>query len=232
MLTFEELRSRLLESLRARVRNGEITERRLARVTGISQPHIHNLLKGVRALTPELGDQILSSLQMSLDDFLAGPLPVRRESQAQKPEPYRYINMLNGLIGPSHPWPSQVSVAEKVKFTDPRAVQLVNPVAARAADDARMKGVFSMNDVAVLDQSLDARNEVDPDALYLIREGNCGLIRRSRITSTALYVFAEDCRHRSSTWQRIRLSAIPITQTLKARVLFPNLDDHWDAGVA
>jgi hypothetical protein len=32
--------------LRERVMNGEISERRLAQLTGISQPHMHNVLKG------------------------------------------------------------------------------------------------------------------------------------------------------------------------------------------
>ena len=41
--------------LRTRIQNGELTERSLARLTGISQPHIHNVLKGAKILSPELG---------------------------------------------------------------------------------------------------------------------------------------------------------------------------------
>src|SRR4051794_2340676 len=109
MLTFEELRNKLLENLRARVRNGEVTERRLGRITGISQPHVHNLLKGVRTLTPELGDQILKSLQLSLWDFLDERINPARETTPHVPEARRFIGMLDGLMGPSHPWPTQVS---------------------------------------------------------------------------------------------------------------------------
>lgn len=232
MLTFEELRNKLLENLRARVRNGEVTERRLARLTGISQPHVHNLLKGVRTLSPDLGDQILKSLQMSLADFVEGPTLPGRESQPHVVDTGRYINMLDGFIGPSHPWPTQISSAERFLLEDARAMRLVNPVAARAAEDVRMGPLFSVNDIAVLDQSLEARCEVDPDALYLVKDGNSGLIRRARMTATALYVFPEDCRARASAWQRLPLSSVPIQQTIRARVLFPADEDQWDARVA
>ena len=68
--TFATLQQRLLEQLRHRIRNGELTERSLARLTGISQPHVHNVLKGIRTLSPELVDVILSHLRLSVLDLL------------------------------------------------------------------------------------------------------------------------------------------------------------------
>lgn len=233
MLTFEELRTRLVEDLRSRVRNGEITERRLARVTGISQPHVHNLLKGIRALTPDLGDQILKALHISLSDFLEsqGGAATATESQ-QANATCRYINVLDGVIGPSHPWPSQINTTARLKLTDPATIHLMNPVAACVGEDVRMAGVFSKNDMAVLDQSVEARSGVDPDGLYLLKAGACGVIRRCRLSSLALYVFAEDCQSRPGAWQRIPLSAVPLPKTLRARVIFPTVSDHWDTLVA
>ncbi len=68
---FETLQERLLKSVRWRVENGELTERRLAGIVGISQPHMHNILKGARSLSPETADRILRALEMSvLDLFL------------------------------------------------------------------------------------------------------------------------------------------------------------------
>lgn len=49
----------LIRHLRGRLYNGELTERSLARVTGISQPHLHNVLKGKRLLSIPKLDQIL-----------------------------------------------------------------------------------------------------------------------------------------------------------------------------
>ena len=68
-MTFEEAQLRLLALVRDRIRNGELTERGFARLIGISQPHAHNVLKGVRNLSPEFLDAILKLLQLSLLDL-------------------------------------------------------------------------------------------------------------------------------------------------------------------
>ena len=51
-MDFRELQIRLVAVLKSRLKNGELSERRMAHLTGISQPHIHNVLKGVRILSP------------------------------------------------------------------------------------------------------------------------------------------------------------------------------------
>ena len=65
-MTFHDLQERLLEELRQRVRSGAATERGLARHTGISQPHLHNVLKGKRMLSLERADSVLHSLQIDI----------------------------------------------------------------------------------------------------------------------------------------------------------------------
>jgi transcriptional regulator with XRE-family HTH domain len=69
-MDFLELESRFLDHLRHRVRSGELTERRLARITGISQPHIHNVLRGKRSLSLETADVILHVLRLDLVELL------------------------------------------------------------------------------------------------------------------------------------------------------------------
>ena len=69
-MNFADLNLRLTGYLRERIRSGDLTERGLARATGISQPHIHNVLKGKRALSGELADEILRRLHLDLKDFL------------------------------------------------------------------------------------------------------------------------------------------------------------------
>ena len=69
-MTFHDLQQRLIEDLRQRVRSGEVTERSLARVTGVSQPHMHNVLKGIRLLSVDTADQILRNLDMDLLDLI------------------------------------------------------------------------------------------------------------------------------------------------------------------
>jgi predicted transcriptional regulator len=69
-VTFQELRRKLVANLRDRVRNGQATERGLARTTGVSQPHMHHVLKGKRLLSLETADRILDGLQMDVLDLV------------------------------------------------------------------------------------------------------------------------------------------------------------------
>lgn len=71
-MTFGELRRRFIAHLRLRIHNGELTERGLARLTGISQPHVHNVVNGHRTLSPQLADVILARLNFDLLDLI-GP---------------------------------------------------------------------------------------------------------------------------------------------------------------
>ena len=67
---FESLQQRLIKHVHGLVQRGELTERGLARRTGISQPHLHNMLKGARALSPPMADLILRQLRMTVLDLL------------------------------------------------------------------------------------------------------------------------------------------------------------------
>lgn len=67
---FCDLLEALRENVRRRIRNGELTERGLARIAGISQPHLHHMLKGARGLSAEKADILLSCLKLSVLDLL------------------------------------------------------------------------------------------------------------------------------------------------------------------
>lgn len=70
VLGFEQMQARLTAYLREQVRCGSLTERGLGRLTGISQPHVHNVLKGKRFFSAEAADLILTELGMDLLDLL------------------------------------------------------------------------------------------------------------------------------------------------------------------
>jgi len=69
-MDFRELQQRLVARLRARIHSGELTERGLARMGGISQPHLHNVLKGKRLLSADMADEIMHRLHMDLLDLI------------------------------------------------------------------------------------------------------------------------------------------------------------------
>jgi plasmid maintenance system antidote protein VapI len=68
-MTFQEGQQRLLAYVRTRIQNGELTERGLARLLGISQPHIHNVLNGSRKLSAASCDSMLRYFQISVLDL-------------------------------------------------------------------------------------------------------------------------------------------------------------------
>jgi transcriptional regulator with XRE-family HTH domain len=70
MATFAQLTLRLLDQLRWRIRCGEFTERSLARRAGLSQPHLHNVLKGERALSGPAADRLLAAAGITALDLL------------------------------------------------------------------------------------------------------------------------------------------------------------------
>ena len=70
-VTFEVLRTRLVQLVKLRINNGEFTERGLSRILGISQSQTHNVLKGARRLQMQLADRILTKLGLSAVDLLS-----------------------------------------------------------------------------------------------------------------------------------------------------------------
>jgi len=79
-LDFRQLHGRLVGQLQERVRSGAITERGLSRITGVSQPHIHNVLKGKRLLSLAMADGILRQLHLDVLDLIE-PHEIQERSQ-------------------------------------------------------------------------------------------------------------------------------------------------------
>jgi hypothetical protein len=69
-MNFQELHDCLAEQVASRVRNGELTERGLARRAGLSQPHLHNVLKGKRYFSLQSADLVLRELGISILDLV------------------------------------------------------------------------------------------------------------------------------------------------------------------
>lgn len=78
-MTFGDLQQQLIAMLREKVRNGELSERGLARLLGISQPHIHHVLQGKRGFSLETSDRILRNLRVDVRDL------VEREGRSRQP---------------------------------------------------------------------------------------------------------------------------------------------------
>jgi transcriptional regulator with XRE-family HTH domain len=221
-MDFRLLHTRLVSHVRYRVRNGEISERGLARLTGISQPHIHNVLKGVRLLSTDMADRIAHRLRIDLADLLtaseagAPPVPKAVSPDGRKPADAgacRPVAMLAGWIGQQHPYPQAVG-AELYPFPASDVDCLESPVAARLAPDPLRAAIYGGRGVVLMDRAEKVRREPDDEsyfALDLSGAGTVGLVRRAK---RHLYVRALH----GHAWQFIPLAERAAIDVIQGRV--------------
>ncbi len=69
MVGFDVLQRRLRDLVNERISNGEFTERGFARMLGISQPQVHNVLKGARKLSYPIADKMMARLEISAQEL-------------------------------------------------------------------------------------------------------------------------------------------------------------------
>jgi transcriptional regulator with XRE-family HTH domain len=214
---FRLLRMRTVSQVRARVRNGEISERGLARLTGISQPHIHNVLKGVRALSMEKADQILARLRIDLADLLI--VPEAGGGEPGKPAPAgcgecRPVAMLDGWIGREHPYPQEIG-RERYPFPAAEVDPLEFPVAARLAADPLRAPLLSGPGVVLLDRSEEVRRDPDEEGYFALDLSGGGTIGRVRRIRRRLYLWV--CL--AEEWKAIPLPERSSLDVIQGRVV-------------
>jgi transcriptional regulator with XRE-family HTH domain len=69
-MNFQELHRCLAVHIANQVRNGQLTERGLARRAGVSQSHLHNVLKGKRSFSLHSADLIMRELGLGVMDLM------------------------------------------------------------------------------------------------------------------------------------------------------------------
>lgn len=224
---FEDFRLLLLENLRRRVHNGEVTERGLAKFVGVSQPHMHNLLNGTRMLSPEMGDRILYHLRLSLLDLCEPGTFDRYVRGEGNSASYTYLPLLKGRAGPRHAWPAESEERQRVPVAASIVAGMWRPVVCRLAEDPSMHPLFTSADLAVLDQGHAARTQIAENRLYLIKKDNSGCIRYVRRSGPVFKLFTEQTRNRPEEWQQLSAHETGIGHVIRARVTLIGPEDQW-----
>jgi transcriptional regulator with XRE-family HTH domain len=178
-MLFQDFQQRLIENVRLRLRNGELTERGFARRLGVSQPHIHNVLKGVRILTPRLADLMLGQLGLSA-------LQLAESQEIGVAAAHVWLEALNlisvplagGRLGPTEPWPNLRAPTTFIPLSRAELPTLCEPVAVWIATEPGLEWGLNGRTLALLDVSEEARRDLIPGAWYAIRAGDHGLIRQ------------------------------------------------------
>ncbi len=188
---FREITARLLHYLNERVRRGELTERGLARLTGYSQPHIHNVLKGARILGMELADQVMGLLDIPLTSLLtqeelAGRAPPDVASGVPVP-------ILAGYLGGGSSYPRFSPSLERRSLPASLVSGLVSPVLVRAhVDEKFMWPLIWPRDLLLLDRSPRERRQPMFEGVYALSWAKKGHLTRCRRVGQALVVMVDD----------------------------------------
>ena len=213
-MDFQLLHTRLLALLRARVRNGEITERALARITGVSQPHLHNALKGARLLSTAMADQILARLRIDLVDLLTAPETLRSPYNGSlQSGACRTVTLLDGTIGPGYPYPQAIG-RSGYPFHQADVDPLQSPVAAWLAPDPCRPAAFNGAGVVLLDCSAGPRFDPHEDAYFALDLDGASTIGRVRRDGLGWCLWV----HQSATWQPIPHAPRSSLDLIKGRV--------------
>jgi transcriptional regulator with XRE-family HTH domain len=224
-LTFQDAQLRLLTYVRDRIHNGELTERGFARMIGMSQPHMHNVLKGARNLSIEVSDSILNIFHMSILDLesleeLEMNLKSRRPTESSFEVPF-----LDTPIGPGIPWPARIDPHQHfpTPFSTGTVLQgltLPGLVMARLAPDPEMVVTLAGYDIALLDTSERERVKPSPEGLYAV-ERNGGVALRYLRPGARRYYLVTDAELASpDRWEQVSISRKDLSGLIKARVLW------------
>ena len=212
-MTFQDAQLKLLAQVRDRIRNGELTERGFARLIGISQPHAHNVLKGVRKLSPEIFDSILKYFHLSLLDLVPSEelqVYLQRQRQARFPE----APFLSAPLGPGFPWPPGLNRRKRFPLPFPSATVPPNLVLANLAADPEMQVSLMDFDIALLDTSESLRERTVPDGLYVVDRGNEAIVRYVRPGARVYYLVSDATSDEPAQWERVT----GLNESLRARV--------------
>ncbi len=138
---FELLYARLSAHIQRKLRNGEATERGLARLTGVSQPHLHQVLKGAKYFSPEMADQVMERLQIDVWALLAEDAEGGWETAP----------LLEETLGPGRRFPDMHKWRGRMPFPRSDLGPVERPVAVRLAEDPDARHLFRAGDVALLE---------------------------------------------------------------------------------
>lgn len=222
---FERLLKRLVRRLVGQLTNGEYTERGLARILGISQPHLHHILAGKRALTPQVADTILAVLEWSPGELFSleelTQILLQRQSQTGgRP----LIPVLAGRIGPDSPFPDFHRISEWIPARTSFICQARKLFLAELEPDPALPVLFAGGTAGLLSTDEQLRLELSPAGWYVLQWGGAGYIRRLRREGDSLVLLGQEALIGTAGPREIPLAGRSLLAVIQARLLWAGPD--------
>jgi plasmid maintenance system antidote protein VapI len=224
-LRFERLEQRLLEVLRQKVTNGELTERGLARRIGVSQPHIHNVLKGLRTLSAPVADLILEELGMNVLDLakseeMAAAMKTRIPDESE----LIHIGIACGYISPLQPFPDLGGVEDWITLPASAVRDVRRPLLVGVEIDRSISHCFPDAEFTLLDLEESQRIRPQPGSWYAVRLDGIGLVRQIRREGKRLHLLGQESFFEENFPQFVELEEESVLQFIRARVRWVGRD--------
>jgi hypothetical protein len=211
-LYITEFCQRLVEMARERVHSGEVSERGLARRSTVSQPHLHNVLKGIRTLSPDAADRLMRAMGVTIPQVLWAGSGINTDE-------IRAVPILRSRIGPGT-MAAFEAFRGYVPFPARLVVPLVEPVAAYLAADLAMPTEYRAGDMVLLDLNEAIRTAVPALACWIVAESAGLRVRYVRRVRGGLEVASLPVLSDRRDWRAISLQGRNILDIVRARIVW------------
>jgi hypothetical protein len=207
-----DLHGKLVDLAREKVRAGQFTERGLARLCGMSQPHMHNVLKGIRSLSTNSADRLMTALGIKVPDLLWDIASLTEGG-------IRAVPLARTRIGPGA---AGVLTVFRGNIPMPGGLlkNLIEPVAAYLAPDLVMPAALAANDLVLLDQNPVVRAAPAGSGVWIVAEGAGLRARYLRLEGARLLVGNEVTRGDPQQWLSIPLQGRNILEIVRAHIVW------------
>ena len=184
-MTLAELQNRLLAAVQQKVGRGDWSERRLAHLTGYTQPHIHNVLKRTRGLNLRLADSLLRLLGLTIEELVNG---CGAQTSASGP-----LAVCSAPFGLRRPFPEAEEQAASPLLAPALSAGLIDPVVMRLAPgEDSMYPLLLPGDYLLVDRAAPLRTRPDFQHVYVLRLRGRGVACRCQVTGSALVLVSDN----------------------------------------
>ena len=212
-MTFRDLEGRLLALVQQKLRGGEISQRQLARLTGFTQPHIHNVLNGLRTVRRELADALLECLELSVCDLVDNATPDCGI--------FGRVPVSRGLVGPNNALPERAGEGRHVMFPAAFLARLGRPLLLRlAAEEDTMSPLLDPGDLVLVDRAEAVRRRPVFESVYLLSLSTGSAVCRCQQVGDSLVLVEENSRRSSRLPDRVPTLKYPILDMVRGKVVW------------
>jgi hypothetical protein len=222
-MRFAEIQARLLSRIVQLIHNGELTERGFARISGISQPHIHKVLKGTRTLSTGRFDLLLKSVNCSVLDLFQEEELRNHLSRRGRCEPACIeLPLRPTALGPGRPWPTDETSQEHYPVPCSLLPSDTSLVLVRLSADPEMLQTLRNCTIAALEPTSSSATHAG--SLYAVDRGGDTVLRGVRRGSDRLYLVSDENRNDPRRWETVPAADSHGRSVIRGRVVWLNDD--------